>query len=379
MFGVVYYYPTRTGAPSEVGRNIFLGLLNKRLPFKIHLFTQYKKENKKLKEKYTDIDVLSLNDLFKLNGNQIVHFSVEPVIFPNRKFMLYLIAVLNKKIFRKTKLVINYHGDPKTEFEIRFKNKGYLTCFLLLPDYLLTPLVLRSANAIVVNSYSMEKFFKLRYKTSDIFVIPNALDNTWICESKIQNFEKKENSINLFFHGRLAPEKGVDLLIKAFSYIGNQRNFQIKLYLAGPQEDKKYANYLKELCLELGIDKDVTFLGSLPISVLKSYLNSVDAAIYPSVYEPFSLAILEAFSIVNGPVIYSCKSGINDFVLAEGYEFLTFEPSIEGIANSIKMLLEKSYDQNILHKQKEFAAMYTWDKIADKYIELYQKINVSEI
>ncbi|KKG30878.1 hypothetical protein DU30_13775 [Methanosarcina mazei] len=351
-----------------------MGLLNKKLPFKISLFSQYKKENQSLKKEYINLDVLSFIDLLRLNKSYIVHFSVEPLVFPNRKFLLYLMSIINKKMLRRNKLIINYHGDPRTEFEIKLKNKNYLACLLLLPDYLLTPFIMENADAIVVNSYSMKELLHSMYNISNLVVIPNGLDNSWGNENDILDLKNKKNTVNLFYHGRLAPEKGVDLLIKAFSYYSGKEEVQLKLYLAGPQGDKKYASYLRNLCIELGIDKEVIFLGSLPITKLRLYLNSVDAAIYPSRYEPFSLAILEAFRIVNGPVFYSNKSGINDFVIKEGYKFYTFEPSVEEIVNSIKMLLEKSYDNKILYKQKEFAAMYTWEKIADRYIELYKEM-----
>ncbi|MDO5839823.1 MAG: glycosyltransferase family 4 protein [Methanosarcina mazei] len=339
MADVVYYYPTKNGAPSEVGRNLFLGILNKKLPIKISLFSQYKKEDSNLKKIYANVGIFSLSNLLRLDKNYIVHFSVEPIAFPNRKFLLYLLSTFNKKIFGKSKLIINYHGDPRTEFEIKFNNGNYLTCLLQLPDYFLTPFILKNSDSIVVNSYLMRELFHSRYNISNLFVIPNALDDSWRGENKLLDLNKK-NTINLFFHGRLAPEKGVDLLIKAFSY-NLRKEVQLKLYLAGSQRDKKYTTYLKNLCTELGIEENVIFLGSLPISLLKSYLSSVDAAIYPSVYEPFSLAILEAFSTVNGPVLYSSKSGIHDFVIKEGYNFYSFEPSIEGISNSIKILTER--------------------------------------
>ncbi|AKB71756.1 Glycosyltransferase [Methanosarcina mazei C16] len=375
MVDVVYYYPIKNGAPSEVGRSLFLSLLNKKLPIKISLFPQYKKENDYLKRKYTNVDMISLSNLLRFDKNYIVHFSVEPIVFPNRKFLLYLVSIFNKKIFGISKLIINYHGDPRTEFKIKLNNKNYLTCLLQLPDYFLTSFILESADAIVVNSYSMQKLFHLKYNVSNLYVIPNALDDSWRNENKVLDLNE-ENTINLFFHGRFAPEKGIDLLIKAFSY-NLRKEVKLKLYLAGSQRDKKYTTYLKNLCIELGIEENVIFLGSIPISLLKSYLNSVDAAIYPSIYEPFSLAILEAFSTVNGPVLYSNKSGIHDFVLKKGYNFYAFEPSIEGISNSIKILTEQKYDKTISSKQREFAAMYSWDKIADKYIELYEEVKDS--
>jgi len=100
----------------------------------------------------------------------------------------------------------------------------------------------------------------------------------------------------------------------------------------------------------------------------------VDVAIYPSIYEPFSLAILEAFSSVNGPVYYSSHAGINDSVIRAGYSFNVFEPNVENITRIIKDIIEGNCDKEISRKQKEFARRYTHDNVVDHYIKIYNSM-----
>jgi glycosyltransferase involved in cell wall biosynthesis len=222
----------------------------------------------------------------------------------------------------------------------------------------------------------MKELFKSTYGPINIEVIPNAIDASWLQpkESDIIENNKTKDGVSIFYHGRLAPEKGVDLLLKAFYNVINERS-QIKsyvmLYIAGWGPQKRF---LEKMCKDLGIDKNVIFLGHLEQSQIKSYLGSVDAAIYPSIHDAFNIAVLEAFSSVNGPVFYSCNIGINDFVKKAGNTFFTFTPSINELSDVIEFILDKKYDSTIHIKQKEFAEKFTWNKVAKNYIDIYNQM-----
>ncbi len=267
---------------------------------------------------------------------------------------------------------MNYHGEVRSEFKIGMGHNNFRALFSL-PDYFAMPYILNTANAVVLNSKVMKKLFNSPYNSTNIRIIPNGIDASWfIPEDKYYYLEEKKD-ISIFYHGRLSPEKGIDILLKAFHNVLKDYGYikqSVMLYIAGDGSQEKY---LKKLVVDLNIKENVTFLGCIPHRDLKSYLQSVDACIYPSIYEPFSLSILEAFSTVNGPVMYSDKSGINDFVEQDGYKFYVFEPTLEGTSNTIRCIIDKTYDSTIQDQQKEFASRYTWDKVAQQYIELYSE------
>jgi glycosyltransferase involved in cell wall biosynthesis len=373
---LIYYYPSKNGAPSTVGRCLFDSLTKKEINFDLLVFLQNKKEKIKGKEKgkKENIKFVSVKELFYLK-NGIIHLSMSPLIYPNNKFLLYVLS-----FFNQSKLIINYHGETRTEFKIKLVNHD-IQCLFNLPTYILTPLILKNADIIVVNSFVMKNLFEARYKLSNIKVIPNAIDTFWFTPEMEESYKIDikgtfRQSINIFYHGRLAPEKGVDILLKGFSnvikkYESMCKTNHIMLYIAGEGPQREY---LKNLSLNLEIAENVIFLGKIPLENLKIYLQSVDAAIYPSIYEPFSLAVLEALSSVNGPVMYSNNIGINDFVKRDGYLFYTFEPSVEGISNAIESIIEKKYDINIYNEQKKFSRKYSWDNIADEYLKLYNQL-----
>ena len=83
---------------------------------------------------------------------------------------------------------------------------------------------------------------------------------------------------------------------------------------------------------------------------------------------------MEAFSSVNGPVYYSSFAGIHDFVIRDGYDLNVFDPTIDNLTKIIKDIIEGNHATEIAKQQKEFARRFTWDKIIDQYIRVYDNV-----
>ena len=359
---LIYYYPWRNDAPSTVAKKVFKHMLmrEKDLPFesvKLFVSAKYVRE---VQEQFGNLEVITYRNLNKASKNCMIHIHHPLIVFPNAKFLLYLFAV-----FKKKKLILRVPGEIRTEMPLKFKYEHSLNIFQV-PTYIAMPYLLKSADKIIVHSYFMSKLVKSKYGVKDIVVIPNGIDDFWFDENNITNIDLDGNP-NLFYHGRLSPEKGVDLLIKGLSEaIG--KHSTAKLYLAadGPQR-----RYLENLCRKLGIGKNVIFLGHIEQKDIKTYLSNVDATIYPSRFDAFSLAILEAMGSANCPVYFSKQAGISDFGVQENYNLNAFEPTVENISEIIKEIVEGNYDSQVVRQQKEFARRYTWDKVIDEYIKFY--------
>ena len=359
---LIYYYPFEgTNAPSMVAKCIFkyLEKREKDLPFDNLVLYTNRKYADAVQKQFSNREVITCSELNKINKTDVVHIPISPHIFPNSKFLLNIYSVMNKN-----KLILQYHGDVRREYFDNFKFNGTAKLFNI-PSFIGMPYVLNKASRIVVHSYRMSNLLVNKYNVKDCLVIRNGIEDFWLKNANKTNLEL-EGSPNIFYHGRLSKGKGVDLLIEGFSKGVNQ-NSKAKLYIAG---EGPLLNNLKHLCVKLGIESNVIFLGH--IKQIEHYLSNVDAAIYPSRYEAFSLAILEAFSSVNGPVFYSSNAGIDDFITEMGYHLNSFEPSSENISEIVVNLLSGKYDsKKAEHQQKDFANQFSWDKIIPKYIELY--------
>lgn len=382
-YPIIFYYPEKKYAPAHVARSIFMELMKSDLSNDIFPFIQRNTLISELLEHPGKCTIFSLADVLFSKQKLIVHFSLNPTVFPNRKFILFLICLL-----RGHRMIINYHGDPREEFIIKFKSLNPLFIFYIF-EYIFSPLIMKQANFLIVNSFIMEKQFKLKYGLTNIVVIPNGINEFWFKRPETSkwktnlpnngidfNTNKCTNIFKYVYHGRLAPEKGVENLLRGFSFfiknealLGNQCFYQLTIIGNGPERSS-----LEKLSLELEINNNVTFLGHISDFELRDHLLQANAAIYPSIYEPFSLAVLEAFATVEGPVLCSKNVGINDFVTMEGYTFVTFEPTEENIARVLKTASVDTCAGKSFLEQKQFAEKYTWNNIYKEYVNLYYKL-----
>ncbi|WMW25429.1 glycosyltransferase [Methanolobus sediminis] len=381
MVNVIYYYPKRTGAPSKVALSLFNAYLD--INKKIHFYIFQQTFNDDLVDctNTKNIERISLKKLLFEDGNYLVHFTLSPSIFPNKKFILYIISLL-----KKNKIIINYHGEPRTEFLIKVKNRDLNFCPYIL-NYIFLPFILKKADKLIVNSYNMKSLFEQKYDLNNVLVIRNGIASFWLDpldNKNVDNINELDNmlsqtNLTILYHGRLAPEKGIEVLLQGFALFVKQcsaRNEKCPINLIlvgeGPLKDKMYS-----FCVDNMISQYVIFMGFISDISLKYMLEKVDATIYPSIYEPFSLAVLEALSTTNGPVIYAENIGINDFAKKYNYELHTFKPTPEIIANEFSWILENQNNPEVIKlikAQKEFSTIFSWNSVAKEYLELYNAV-----
>lgn len=103
--------------------------------------------------------------------------------------------------------------------------------------------------------------------------------------------KKDDGHVNIGAVLRIAPIKDVKTMIYAFSGV-KKRVPNARLFIAGPEDDKKYAEECYDLVKLLGV-KDVIFMGS--IDVVK-HIGDFDFTVLSSVSEGMPLSVLESFA-----------------------------------------------------------------------------------
>jgi glycosyltransferase involved in cell wall biosynthesis len=118
------------------------------------------------------------------------------------------------------------------------------------------------------------------------------------------------SSATLLYLGRLAPEKDVGTLVRAFSRV-KQRRPDCKLRIIGDGSQK---TALQELIGKLGLHDAVSLLPFTSSQQrIDQELLGAKALILPSIFEPFGLVVLEAISR-HVPVIVSASGGPAEIV-----------------------------------------------------------------
>jgi glycosyltransferase involved in cell wall biosynthesis len=153
--------------------------------------------------------------------------------------------------------------------------------------------------------------------------------------------------------GRLHPDKDQATLIRAFSEFHKQyANSQLVILGCGRLEQQ-----LKDLARELGVEKEVLFLGQVPDAV--NYYKAFDVFALTSDREPFGLVLLEAI-VAKVPVVASDCGGASEVVADAGYLFefanvADLTCAIQKVyAGSTETLVEQAFEK--LHERYSIAA-----------------------
>ena len=143
--------------------------------------------------------------------------------------------------------------------------------------------------------------------------------------------------------GRIDKEKGLEILLKAFALLVKS-GVSTRLLIAGKpiahnsaEEGEQYKKSLEQLSKELGIEKNVNFLGH--VTNTTSVYQVSDVTVLPSVWsEPFGRVIIESMAC-GTPVVASQTGGIPEILTGEFQNGLV-EPKNEiALADAINKVI----------------------------------------
>lgn len=139
----------------------------------------------------------------------------------------------------------------------------------------------------------------------------------------------------LLFVGRLAPEKGIDVLLHRLKdLVSGGADVHLVVVGDGPGRDG-----LETLVDELDLRACVTFTGYVPREAVFDYYRAADVFVFASLTETQGLVLLEAMS-VGTPVVAVAAMGVAD-LMADGLGGLTVAPGDdEGFNRSVVRLLD---------------------------------------
>ncbi|MFN3805434.1 MAG: glycosyltransferase family 4 protein [Pyrobaculum sp.] len=161
--------------------------------------------------------------------------------------------------------------------------------------------------------------------------------------------------------GRLAPQKNQEVLISAIAKIPNEN---VILLIAGDGELRSELSVLVDL---YGLKRRVRFLGELPPSEIPDLLVSSDIFAFPSRYEAFGFALVEAM-MLGLPVLVSDIAAHKEVVGDAGVFLPTNDP--RAWSEAIMLLSEDvELRKRLGMRAKERAALYTLDSMVDGYLE----------
>lgn len=262
-------------------------------------------------------------------------------------------------LFRKTKVILNFHGAEL----LLAKRFGFVKSFLKY--------FIEHADAIVVNSSFTGKNVTA-INNKHVNIIPYG---TTIEPSSQQMKEK--NGRHVFSLGRMIERKGFKYLVDAMSIV--VREFPDALLTiagGGPLRDQ-----LIEQAKSLGLENNVFLPGKVPAQTLNELFINADMFVLPAIIdkngdtEGLGVVLVEAMTY-KLPVIASNVGGIPDVIIPEVSGILVEEKNAESIAHAIidfmrnPERMKQVGEMGFSFISKEF----TWDKVIGDMDRLYKKV-----
>ncbi len=205
---------------------------------------------------------------------------------------------------------------------------------------------------------------------------PNEFDIP-MSEEEINKFRMSigvhPNENMVLFVGRLVHQKGVEYLIKAMPKILSEHP-NSKLVIAGAGG---MIGYLEDIAFQTGCRDKILFLGFVGGDTLKKLYKSSDVTVIPSIYEPFGIVALESMA-AGTPVVASDVGGLGEIIKHEYNGVKVYPKNPDSIAWGVNRVLSDEGFRNwiIQNGKKEVYEKYSWDSIAERTVEVYQKIKI---
>jgi glycogen synthase len=175
----------------------------------------------------------------------------------------------------------------------------------------------------------------------------------------------------VFNVGRLVQEKGAQLIVEAAPRVLAQVP-QAKFILAGTGS---MGDHIARRARELGVADKVIVAGFISDTDRDRLLRVADAAVFPSLYEPFGIVALEAMA-AKCPVIVSDVGGLGEVVEHEVTGITVYPDNVESLAWGILRTLQDpvAAKQRAAQAYRMVKEEYSWDHIAQQTIEVYERI-----
>ncbi|OGN00670.1 MAG: hypothetical protein A2651_03330 [Candidatus Yanofskybacteria bacterium RIFCSPHIGHO2_01_FULL_42_12] len=229
--------------------------------------------------------------------------------------------------------------------------------------------IFRKADVITVISNYLAQYVRSQNSKVPISIIPNGVD-----VSKFKP-EGEHNSKVIITSSRLVKKNGIGDLVDAIAVVKKEVP-DIKLLVVGSGEQAKE---LKTKSSLLGLENNIEFIGEVPNDLLPQYLAKASIFVRPSLSEGLGIAFLEAMA-AGLPVVATPVGGIPDFLKDGETGLFCKVGDPEDIAEKINTILSDDNLRNrlITNGRKLVEAKYTWDKISDKFRELYLEASNNE-
>jgi glycosyltransferase involved in cell wall biosynthesis len=294
--------------------------------------------------------------LFSLVSGLIVALSEHKVVIVNGYWAEFSPFLLMKPCI----VILHDVGLFNSKLAQRQRMKHFLRTIILRQ-------LVRKAKKIIVPSKLTFNEIKISLGVSEkkLELVPEGIDL-----GKFKPISKKTNeAFKIFQFGRFAPNKGQEVLIRAFNII-HARYPATKLYLVG-YLGKKYYTYFNHLMQLAKGEEDIIFKTNVSEEELIKLYNQADICVFPSVGEEgWGLTLAEAFAC-RIPVV--CTRIFFETGVADNSRALLAPTDVDKLAERILWAIDhRDFMERLASNGYEWVQNLSWKKTANRIVEIIE-------
>lgn len=182
----------------------------------------------------------------------------------------------------------------------------------------------------------------------------------------------KDEKVKLLYIGRFEERRNIPFIFDIFAEI-LKKSVNATLYMIGTG-DKDYTEKCWKHATELGIRENIVYQEKMEQKYLSDVYNLADFFLLPTKYEIFGMVLLEAMyykTVVlttdNGGSSTLIDNGRNGYILQDENASKWANVVSEVTSEKMNAVKEAAHDT--------IADQYTWDKLADSFMESYKKLD----
>lgn len=287
-------------------------------------------------KKLTPYKPPSLNNVFYYNRSSFSFKQLKDFVFATRPDIVYISGWMDKGYLAAVRPLRKIGVPVVSGFDdIWFKTFRQRVASILFP-------IVRKlffSHAWVSGPYQYEYVKRLGFKNTEIIYNCYSADLEIFNTTFKETFAKKKVKYphRFLFAGRFVSLKGIDILIKAWDKIKEQRK-DWELYIIGNGP----------LCESIVSHSDIVVLDFMQPDILAKEIEYSGCYILPSRFEPWAL-VLHEFSAAGLPIICSDVCGAAPFFVTSGFNGYIFKSENENeLMKKMLKIINSSNEELIL-------------------------------
>jgi glycosyltransferase involved in cell wall biosynthesis len=231
-----------------------------------------------------------------------------------------------------------------------------------------------AVNLVISPSEGMKKILREFKVESHIEVVPNGADLEPFLRAKPiprAEFGFSKNDTILVYAGRIAPEKNMEFLLKAFAGVAHAIPKVHLLVVGGGQ--KEHEDELKRVASELRIEDRIRFTGMVSKNKLPSHLALGDIFVTASVTEVHPFSVIEAMA-AGLPVVGIESPGVGDSITDGVSGLLSTEDIAAYTAKLTFLCLHKDLQKKFGAAARKASEQYSIERTTKIMLQHYRRL-----